>query len=146
MNNIEKGHCCKPSNHPDGYGSCYTEDVGKSFEREGWTNCSKLGYYITGVFRGSGDWLKNIDKFQCCQMAAGNEITSDGVTNDVTNNHDIKSSSRFVNLMLQNAFLGLQEVYNHNGLLVICVAVIVANIHYVNFSTYPICIVCHKNN
>ena len=79
-------------------------------------------------------------------MAAGNEITSDGVTNDVTNNHDIKSSSRFVNLMLQNAFLGLQEVYNHNGLLVICVAVIVANIHYVNFSTYPICIFCHKNN
>ena len=59
-----------------GYGSCYTEDVGKSFEREGWTNCSKLGYYITGVYRGSGNWLKNIDKFRCCQMATGNETTS----------------------------------------------------------------------
>ena len=76
LHNIEHSHCCKPRNHPDGYGSCYTEDVGESFEREGWTNCSKLGYYITGVYRGSGDWLENIDKFRCCQMAAGNEITS----------------------------------------------------------------------
>ena len=76
LHNIQHGHCCKPSNHPDGYGLCYTEDVGDSFEKEGWTNCSKLGYYITGVYRGSGYWLKNIDKFRCCQMAAGNEITS----------------------------------------------------------------------
>ena len=43
---------------------------------KGWTNCSKLGYYITGIYRGSGDWLKNIDKFRCCNMATGNEITS----------------------------------------------------------------------
>ena len=76
LSNIENSHCCKPSNHPVGYGSCYTEDVGESFERQGWTNCSKLGYYITGVYRGSGNWLKNIDKFRCCQMAAGNENTS----------------------------------------------------------------------
>ena len=76
LRNINYGHCCKPSNHPDGYGSCYTEDVGESFEREGWTNCSKLGYYITGIYRGSANWLKNIDKFRCCNMATGNEITS----------------------------------------------------------------------
>ena len=76
LNNILWARCCKPKNHPDGYGSCYTEDVGESFEREGWTNCSKLGYYITGVYSGSNNWLKNIDKFRCCQMAAGNKITS----------------------------------------------------------------------
>ena len=76
LSNIENSHCCKPSNHPVGYGSGYTEDVGESFERQGWTNCSKLGYYITGVYRGSGNWLKNIDKFRCCQMAAGNGNTS----------------------------------------------------------------------
>ena len=75
MRNIYYGHCCKPNEYPAGYGSCYTEDVRESFEREGWTNCSKLGYYITGVYRGSGDWLKNIDKFRCCQMGTGNEIT-----------------------------------------------------------------------
>ena len=75
LSDIQWGHCCKPSHHPVGYGSCYTEDVRESFEREVWTNCSKLGYYITGVYRGSGDWLKNIDKFRCCQMASGNEIT-----------------------------------------------------------------------
>ena len=75
LHNIEEGHCCKPRSHPAGYGLCYDEE-GESFEREGWTNCSKIGYYITGVYRGSGDWLKNIDKFRCCQMAAGNEITS----------------------------------------------------------------------
>ena len=69
---IEHGHCCKPSNHPAGYGSCYTEDVGESFEREGWTNCSKIGYYITGIYRGS----RYIEKFLCCQMAEGNEIVS----------------------------------------------------------------------
>ena len=71
------GHCCKPSNYPDSYGLCYDEDVGESFEREGWTNCSKLGYYITGFYRGYGHWLKNIDKFRCCQMAAGNELASE---------------------------------------------------------------------
>ena len=75
LSDIDRGYCCKPSNHPDGYGSCYTEDVGESFER-GSKNCSKLGYYITGVYRGSGNWLKNIDKFRCCQMGAGNKITS----------------------------------------------------------------------
>ena len=76
LSNITHAVCCKPTNHPAGYGSCYTEDVGELFEREGWTNCSKLGYYITGVYRGSGNWLKNIEKFRCCQMATGNEITS----------------------------------------------------------------------
>ena len=76
LSNISWALCCKPKHHLDGYGSCYTEDVGESFKREGWTNCSKLGYYITGVHRGSGDWLKNIDKFRCCEMAEGNEIIS----------------------------------------------------------------------
>ncbi|XP_028414912.1 uncharacterized protein LOC114537999 [Dendronephthya gigantea] len=61
--------CCKPENHPDKYGSCYDEDVGSSFDQEGWSNCSKAGYYITGLYRGSGHWLNNIDKFRCCQNA-----------------------------------------------------------------------------
>ena len=68
---IEGGHCCQSKNHPDRYGLCYDEGV-ELFETEGWTNCSKLGYYITGFYRGSGDWLKNINKFRCCQMDAGN--------------------------------------------------------------------------
>ena len=62
---IYSGDCCKPSTHPNDYGLCYDKDVGK-----GWTNCSN-GYYITGVHsRG-----ENINKFRCCQMASGNEIT-----------------------------------------------------------------------
>ena len=73
LSKIEEGHCCKPSNHPDSYGLCYDEDVTESFEKKGWTNCSKRGYYITGVYRGSGDWLKDIDKFRCCKMAAGKD-------------------------------------------------------------------------
>ena len=63
-------------NHPDNYGLCYNEDGGASFEGEGWSCCSKYGYYITGVYRGSGNWLKNIDKFRCCQIAASKEIVS----------------------------------------------------------------------
>ena len=86
LSNINQARCCKPSNHPDGYGSCYTEDVGEQFEKESWTNCSKLGYYITGVYRGSGYWLKNIDKFRCCQMAAGKEITSKTLYDILTDN------------------------------------------------------------
>ena len=70
LRKIEEGHCCKPSNHPDSYGSCYDE---KSFEREGWTDCLKFGYYITGVYRGSGNWLPNIDKYRCCKMATGKD-------------------------------------------------------------------------
>ena len=73
------------------YGSFYDEDVGKSFEREGWTTCSKHAYYITGVYRGFGDWLKNIDKFRCCQMTAGNEITSEILYVALTNNYYTKS-------------------------------------------------------
>ena len=64
LHNIEHGRCCKPSNHPDRYGLCYDEGVGKLFETKGWTNCLKLGYYITGFYRGDGDWLKNLDKFR----------------------------------------------------------------------------------
>ena len=72
LHNIEEGRCCRPSNHPDRYGSCYNEDVAVSFNTEGWSSCSKAGYYITGVYRGSGkDELDNIDKFRCCQMAIG---------------------------------------------------------------------------
>ena len=55
LSNIGHARCCKPTNHPAGYGSCYTEDFGELFEREGWTNCSKLGYYITGVYLGSSN-------------------------------------------------------------------------------------------
>ena len=29
-----------------------------------------------GVYRGTGNWLKNVEKLRCCQMAPGNEITS----------------------------------------------------------------------
>ncbi|CAB4024293.1 Hypothetical predicted protein [Paramuricea clavata] len=69
LHSIEEGYCCRPNNHPDRYGLCYDEDVGVSFDREGWSNCSKPEYYITGVYRGSGEnWLNNVDKFRCCQM------------------------------------------------------------------------------
>ena len=76
LQNIEQGNCCRPNNHPDRYGLCYDEDVGASFDEEGWTNCSKPGYYITGIYRGSGNKLGDIDKYRCCQMASGKESTS----------------------------------------------------------------------
>ncbi|XP_028396174.1 uncharacterized protein LOC114520149 [Dendronephthya gigantea] len=67
--NIEYGHCCKPNNHPDHYGPCYDEDVGTSFDKKGWSICSKAGFYIVGLYRGSGgNWLNNIEKFRCCKM------------------------------------------------------------------------------
>ena len=74
LQNIKKGNCCKPSSHPESYGMCYDEDVKTKFERKGWTYCSKRSYYITGIYRGSGNKLKNIDLFRCCQMASGKNL------------------------------------------------------------------------
>jgi hypothetical protein len=66
---------------------CYDEDVGVSFDKEGWSNCSKPEYYITGVYRGSGaNWLNNIDKFRCCQMALGKDFVTKILSGAITDN------------------------------------------------------------
>ena len=71
LKNIEHGHCCKPEEHPEQYRLCYDEDVSVSFNDEGWSSCSKKGYYITGLYRAYGEGLSGIEKFRCCQMTIG---------------------------------------------------------------------------
>ena len=67
LHNIDKGKCCKPKGHLDRWGQCYDQNVSRSFDYEGWSNCSE-GYYIVGVYRGSCDYIQCIDAFKCCQM------------------------------------------------------------------------------
>ena len=72
LHNIEEGWCCKPQGHPEWYDGCYYEDISTRFDQKGWSNCSKLGYYVTGVHRDNYDnWLHNIDKLKCCKMWTG---------------------------------------------------------------------------
>jgi hypothetical protein len=51
LHNVEDGKCCKPVNHPNRYADCYDENVRTKFNKEGWTTCSKIGYYVVGGFR-----------------------------------------------------------------------------------------------
>ncbi|CAB3993688.1 Hypothetical predicted protein [Paramuricea clavata] len=72
LHNIEVGKCCKPVNHPNRYEDCYDENVRTKFDKQGWTTCSKIGYYVVGVFRDKYlDWLHNVDIFKCCKMWIG---------------------------------------------------------------------------
>ncbi|XP_046863423.1 delta-like protein 4 [Xenia sp. Carnegie-2017] len=68
LHNLEEGKCCKPVNHPDNYGDCYYENIKNDFNKKGWALCKKDGYYVTGLRRDCGDWLKDIDSFKCCKM------------------------------------------------------------------------------
>ncbi|XP_046863892.1 uncharacterized protein LOC124457749 isoform X2 [Xenia sp. Carnegie-2017] len=72
LHNLEEGKCCKPVNHPDKYGDCYHENIKNDFNKKGWTVCKKDGYYVTGLRRDSGNWLKDIDSFKCCKMWSAN--------------------------------------------------------------------------
>ncbi|XP_046839582.1 uncharacterized protein LOC124433827 isoform X2 [Xenia sp. Carnegie-2017] len=78
LSSIDRGRCCRPESHPLRYGLCYDENIAKDFNRKGWSICKRVGYYITGLYRGNGkNELNNIDKFRCCQMAS--EKTSNSV-------------------------------------------------------------------
>ena len=64
--------CCKPENHPTEYGDCYDEDIRYTFDKKGWSECSKLGYFVTGLYRDHfNNWLHNLDKLKCCRMSTG---------------------------------------------------------------------------
>ena len=76
LHNIEEGQCCKPKQHPKYYEDCYDENIGKRFDAKGWSTCSKVGYFVTGIHRDNsgGDSLHNLDKFKCCKMWTGNYL------------------------------------------------------------------------
>ena len=72
LHQIEEAKCCRPNNHPDAYADCYDEDVGLSFDKKGWSQCNRAGYYMAGFWRGSCDHIYCIEKFRCCRMKSGN--------------------------------------------------------------------------
>lgn len=66
--NIEEAKCCRPQNHPNAYEDCYDEDVTLSFDKEGWSECKRAGYYMTGLYKSGCEHVYCIEKFKCCRM------------------------------------------------------------------------------
>jgi len=67
LHNIENFQCCRPNTNAVIQGSCYQQDVKISFDNKGWSKC-KSGTYMTGLYRGTCDWLYCIESFNCCAM------------------------------------------------------------------------------
>ncbi|XP_028414751.1 uncharacterized protein LOC114537839 [Dendronephthya gigantea] len=45
---------------------CYNHNWKKSFDKKGWSTC-KNGYYMTGLWRNSGNKLDKIEQAKCCR-------------------------------------------------------------------------------
>ena len=45
---------------------CYSHNWRKSFDHKGWSTCQN-GYYMRGLFRTSGQYLRNIESAKCCR-------------------------------------------------------------------------------
>ena len=70
LHNIEHAWCCKPRGAPNSYKSCYNENVWSKFDwnRQGMVSCSRAGYYITGLYRSTCNYMYCIEEFKCCQL------------------------------------------------------------------------------
>ena len=77
LSDIEEGKCCRPQNHPNSYEDCYDEDVSRSFNTYGWSECQRASYYMTGFYKSNCSELNCIDNFRCCKMKKGNSTLSD---------------------------------------------------------------------
>jgi len=65
LHNLEQGKCCRPSGAL--HKNCYTQDISKSFDKQGWSQCRE-SFFVTGLYRGSGNNLYQIEYLSCCQM------------------------------------------------------------------------------
>ena len=74
LNDIDKGQCCHPQNHPNSYEHCYDENVWVSFDNIGWSECKQEGYYMTGFYKSTCNNLYCIELFKCCKMKKGSFI------------------------------------------------------------------------
>ncbi|XP_028399729.1 uncharacterized protein LOC114523095 [Dendronephthya gigantea] len=66
---IEKAYCVDAPGYlysakRDQY--CYDHNWWKSFNKKGWSTCSN-GYYMTGLWRNSGNKLYHIEEAKCCR-------------------------------------------------------------------------------
>ncbi|XP_044166631.1 thrombospondin-2-like isoform X1 [Acropora millepora] len=68
VNDIDEAQCCHPQGHPNSYELCYDEDVSRSFNNAGWSECKKPGYYMTGFYKSSCNAIYCIETFRCCKM------------------------------------------------------------------------------
>ena len=69
---IDEAQCCHPQGHPNSYEQCYDEDVSRSFDDKGWSECKKPGYYMTGFYKSVCNEIYCIEKFRCCKMKKRN--------------------------------------------------------------------------
>ena len=72
LNDIVEGKCCHPESHSRAtYEDCYDENVQLSFDKKGWSECKKEGYYMTGFYKSSCNSIYCIETFRCCKMKKG---------------------------------------------------------------------------
>ena len=72
LHHIDEAQCCHPQGHPNSYEQCYDEDVSRSFDDRGWSECKQPGYYMTGFYKSSCNQIYCIEKFRCCKMKKRN--------------------------------------------------------------------------
>ena len=60
---IEEAKCCRPEDHFDAYKDCYDEEGGS-----GWKECTREGYYVAGIYRGSCDKFECLEWLKCCSI------------------------------------------------------------------------------
>lgn len=82
---IDEGQCCHPQNHPNSYEDCYDEDVTHSFDNKGWSVCQRAGYFMTGIYKSSCNYIYCIEKFKCCKMQNGTLILLEFLLNRRSN-------------------------------------------------------------
>ena len=64
LKSIQWATCCKPALHPHRYRLCYDQNLG---DGDTW-ECSRSGFYVAGIHRGSTENLSSINKLRCCSM------------------------------------------------------------------------------
>jgi len=65
---IQKGHCCKPTSHPDQDGAC--QDIDVDFKADGTKQCP-LGFFLKGIYKSNCTTIECLTKIRCCRMIAG---------------------------------------------------------------------------
>ena len=70
LDTLEHAWCCKPSGAPKAYKTCYHKNISFIFNwnQVGMASCTRSGYFITGLYRSSCNFLRCIQVLKCCEL------------------------------------------------------------------------------
>lgn len=67
LHNLKGAQCCRPTKAAKKWGHCYKQNIVKSFDNKGWSEC-KANYFLAGLYRGTCNNLYCIEYMYCCRM------------------------------------------------------------------------------